>query len=345
MKKITCSVLMVGLFLINFGYLFMAPRIATAATLSVLSDTVSTLTTLVDASHVIKFTTPTGIAANRTVILTFNNSTSTTGVLFSDVTITAPGAITVNAGAPLTTNWGFVNTSSTVLTFTTGTGTVAPGSIVTITFNGTNKINNGSAGTTVLQIGGNFGDVGTISMAIVTNGVVQLSAEVLSTLTFSISDNDIFFGNLKSSGSSCWAQGTDPGNNTCPTVTETAAFNLIAATNATTGYTISLQGDTLKSGANSIPAMATKAAPTVGTEQFGIRATASGSGTGAVASDYTTAGQYALTSNATTPVAFASVATPSLSNTYAVSYMANIAALTKAGSYTTAHTYIATGNF
>ena len=37
--------------------------------------------------------------------------------------------------------------------------------------------------------------------------------------------------------------------------------------------------------------------------------------------------------------------TPSAITTYSVRYLANIAALTEAGSYTTSNTYVATGNF
>ena len=341
-KKLASFVLILSLIVLNFGFL---ANKAVAGSLTVLSDTVSNLTTGATASHIVKFTTPTGIASGKTVILTFDNSTSTTGVTASDVTVLdASTPITVNAGAPTLTNWGFVN-ASPVMTFTTGTGTVNAGDAITITFNGTNKITNGSVGTTTLRVSGNFGDTGVVSMAIISNGVVAVSAQVLSTLSFSVSKNAIYFGNLQSSGNTCWAQGTDPGNVTCPTVAEAEAFNMTAATNGTSGYTITVQGPTLTSGVNTIAAITpSAAAPSIGTPQFGIRLTATG-GSGSVPALYGTAGQYAYTASSGTAVQVASAATATATTTYSVRYMANISSVTPAGSYAANHTYVATGNF
>jgi hypothetical protein len=349
--KFASLVLIICIITINFG--FISPRIAMAANLTALSDTVTNLSASTVANHVIRFTTPTGIAGGATLILTYDNSTSIDALLdYTDIDLQDDGVDVTLAATPVTTTWGVVRTSATVITFTNGSNAVASGSVITIDI-GTNassgatgdrQITNGVAGTTVLRISGNFGDTGAMSEAIVSNGVVALSAEVLASLSFTISDNTIYFGNLKSSGSSCWAQGTDPGYITCPTVTEQEAFNMTAGTNATTGYTISVQGATLTPGSNTITALGSSTAPSIGSEQFGIRSNASG-GTGAVNATYGTAGQYAYTANATTPAAVASASAPSATTTYSVRYMANISPTTEAGSYTTAHTYIATGNF
>ena len=350
-KKITSLILMVGVIVINFS--FLNTPVAQAASLTALSDTVTNLTAGAVANHTIRFTTPTGIPAAATVILTFDNGTSLDAAMtFDDVDLTDDGTDMTIASTPTTAVWGAARTSSTVLTLTNGTVAVAAGSLMVVeigtnaTFGatGTHQITNGSAGTTTLRITGSFGDTGVMSMAIITNGVVALSAEVLASLSFTVSDNTIYFGNLKSSGSSCWAQGTDPGYVTCPTVAEAEAFNMTAGTNASTGYTISVQGATLTSGANTIAAMSSTAAPSIGTEQFGIRANASG-GSGSVNATYGTSGQYAYTANGTTPAAVASSSVASATTTYSVRYMANISTVTKAGSYTTNHTYIATGNF
>ena len=340
-KKFASFVLILSMVILNFG--FLGTNQALAASLTTLSDTVSNLTASTAASQIIKFTTPTGIAASKTVILAFNNGTSTTGVTAADVTVLDVATpITVNAGAPVGGNWGFVNTSSTVLTFTTGSGTVAPGDAVTITFNGTNKITNGAAGTTTLVITGSFGDTGTISMAIVSNGVVAVSAQVLPTLSFSVSGNAIYFGQLRTGGV-CFAQPSDPGAVTCPTTSEAEAFNMTASTNGTTGYTITVQGATLTSGVNTITPLAANTASAPGTEQFGIRINPTG-GSGTVTAPYAAAG-YAYTGTATTPAQVASALTSTATTTYSVRYMANISPVTKAGSYATSHTYVATGNF
>ena len=337
MKKITSALLMVGIVALNFG--FLSPKTAMAASLTSMSDTVGNLTTGVKASQIIKFTTPTGLTSGSTVVLTFNNGTDTTGVTASDVTVTAPSAVTVVAGAPSTTNWGFVNTSTTVLTFTLGpSATVAASSIVTITFNGTNKIKNGSVGTTTLSITAGS-DTGVISMAIITNGVVSVSASVLGSITFSVDANSINFGTL--SASSARYANTSTGS-----ATPVTAVTLSAGTNAPTGYSVSVQGDTLTSGLNTITPLAASTASSVGSEQFGINLVKGGAGAlGTISSPYGTASQYAYTATATTPATIATASGATDTNTYAVTYLANISALTEAGSYATSHTYTATGNF
>jgi hypothetical protein len=327
--------LAVGIIVVNFG--FVSPKTAMAASLTSMSDTVSNLTASTAASHVIKFTTPTGIASGKTIILTFDNGTVTTGVVAADVAV-LDGAtpITVNDGAPTTTNWGLTTNASPVITFTTGTGTIAAGHVVTITFNGTHKITNGAAGTTILRISGTFGDTGTMSMAIVANGVVAVSAEVLSSISFAISGNAINFGTLSTSSPRYANSSTGSG-------TDVEAFNMTAGTNATTGYTISVSGDTLKSGVNSITALSTNTASSPGSPQFGLRMDATG-GAGTVTAPYAATG-FAYTGTPTVPAQVASAGTVSATTTYSVHYLANIAALTQAGSYSTAHTYVATGNF
>ena len=232
-----------------------------------------------------------------------------------------------------------------VITFTTGSGTIAAGHIITITFNGTNKITNGSAGTTSLTINGSMPDSGVLSMAIVSNGVVAVSASVIGSITFTVSSNAIYFGNLRTGGP-CFAQNTNPGNVTCPTTTESEAFNMTAGTNAPSGYAVSVQGDTLTTTAgsgHSITALASNTASTPGSEQFGMRITATG-GSGTVTAPYAASG-YAYTGTTSTAAQVASYTGPSATTTYSLRYLANIAALTPAGSYTTAHTYVATANF
>ena len=348
-KKFVSFVLMLGVVALNLGYLMM-PKTASAGFLTALSDTVSNLTASTAANHTIVFTTPTGVASGATIILTFNNSTNTGSVAYTDVDLQDNGSDVTLAAAPSGATWGFVNTPSTVLTFTNGTTAVTAGHVITIkigtnaTFGvtGVNRITNGTAGSTILRISGTFSDYGSVSMAIVANSIVVVSAEVLASLSFTVSSNSLYFGNLSSS-TSCFAQNSNPGYVTCPTTAEAEAFNMTAATNGTSGYTVSVSGPTLTSAGNTIAALASNTASSPGSEQFGMRATVTGAGSGTVSSPYAASG-YAYTGVAS-PATVATSSGPSLTNTYSVRYLANIAALTKAGSYTTAHTYVATGNF
>jgi hypothetical protein len=354
-KKIASFILILSFVIVNLG--FFAPREAMAASLTNLSDTITNLTANPGvANHTIVFTTPSGVPAGGVITLTFDNGTSIpAGFGYPDVDLEDNGVQMTLSNSPGTAIWAVVRSSSTMITFTNGTVAVPATHVITILI-GTNatygstgsyQITNGGVGTTTLRIAGSagFNDTGVMSMAIVSNDVVAVSAQVLSTLSFSLSANAIYFGILKSSGSSCWAlSGSDPGNVTCPQTTEAEAFNMTAATNGTSGYTVSVQGPTLTSGANTIFPLPASTAPVVGTEQFGIRLNATG-GTGTVSSPYDTAGQYAYTATASTPATVASAPSSTLTTTYSVRYMANISPTTKAGSYTANHTYVITGNF
>ena len=66
-----------------------------------------------------------------------------------------------------------------------------------------------------------------------------------------------------------------------------------------------------------------------------------GSGTGTAASGYNTADVYKFVSGDTVAAASA----PTNSNTYTVSYIANIDGMTAPGNYSTVLTYVATANF
>ncbi len=67
----------------------------------------------------------------------------------------------------------------------------------------------------------------------------------------------------------------------------------------------------------------------------------SGSGTGTAATGYSTSNNFKFVTGDTV----ASATGPTNSNTYTVSYIANIDGSTAAGSYSTVLTYIATANF
>lgn len=338
-----------------------APQFAefsSAAQLTAMKDTLSPATGAFNAekastvaNHTITFTTPTGVASGQTIILTFDNSTSIHASLdFTDIDLADDGVDVTLAAAPAAATWGVVRTSGTVITFTNGTTAVAAGSVITIEIgtNATNQstgvrqITNGPAGTTLLTISGTFTDSGTIGIPIIADDVVTLNALVQPSISFSISDNSLFFGNLRTAGA-CFAQGTDPGAVTCPTTVETEAFNFQAGTNATSGYIVTAQGATLTSGGNTITPLAVNTASFPGNEQFGIRISATG-GSGTVLAPFAASG-FAWTPTASTAVIVANTSAPSTTTTYSVREMANISSLTEAGTYTASQTYVITGTF
>lgn len=159
-----------------------------------------------------------------------------------------------------------------------------------------------------------------------------------STLTFSISDNSIGFGVL-SSTDDFFANGAGTGS-----ATEVEAHTIIASTNATNGYSITVNGATLTYSSATIDAIGcTNTASTTGTEQFGLRATASG-GDGSVSVPYAAAGFAFCTSSF--PDEIASDANGNdVSTTYSLRYIANITSNTDAGAYSATLTYVIVANF
>ncbi|TXI10810.1 MAG: hypothetical protein E6Q68_07420, partial [Polynucleobacter sp.] len=162
-------------------------------------------------------------------------------------------------------------------------------------------------------------------------------------LSFTLSTSTIYFGTL-SSASTRYASST----NTSGSATEVGAHTFAVNTNASSGYTVTVRGQTLTSqqnAGNTITALGgTNTAPSVGSEQFGIRLTASG-GIGAVTAPYAASGfAYAATATTTSQVASAASG-DSATTTYSVRYMTNVAPITEAGSYRANIVYVVTANF
>lgn len=321
-----------------------------AASITSASDTMSAARINATSSHSISFVTPSGAAqAYDTIIVTFPSDFDFTGKLINSLSLTH-GVTTglenteTLAAASSTTAWGavFSGTENRVLTLTpptdgTGAASLAPGNKVFINYTAASSTNPSSPGSYAIAISGAFGDSGDITVNILSNDQVSITATVPQSLTFSISDNSISFGSL-SSVASRYASGTAAGQ-----TTEVEAHNLIVGTNASNGYTMTVNGSTLTSGGNTITAIGnTNTAPSVGSEQFGLRMNAAG-GNGAVVVPYAASG-FAL-NTAGMPDQVATSTTASANTTYSARYLANITASTEAGSYSTTLTYVATANF
>ncbi|OGI88769.1 hypothetical protein A2914_03080 [Candidatus Nomurabacteria bacterium RIFCSPLOWO2_01_FULL_41_21] len=341
-------------------------QIVRANALTGMSAVLSTLKINTVANQTILFTTPIGLASGETIILTYDSDFSVAAALdFEDidlsyddttdsVCVTGDTEMTL-AASPSGTTMGVVRTSGTVITFTNGTQAVAAGGDICIEIgthalqgsSGAERITNATtAASRNLVITGTIGtnDTGTIVITTVTDDTVVATATVPASLTFTVSDNDIFFGTLSSTASQ-WADNTADGSTTAA-----VAHTLSAGTNSPNGYTITVKGATLTSTGtpgDTITAMGTEATLTTGQEEFGLRITASG-GVGAVNTDYddTPSNSYFYGANATTTDVIAASTTESASTTYSLYYAADIASNTEAHTdYTASLVYVATGNF
>jgi len=328
---------------------------AQAAALTTLSDVMSNVTASTAANHEIKFASPTGVAAGNTITYTFAAGFSLTGVVFGDIDF-ATGSSSTCSSATYTeqtlaasasgATWGAA-VSGQVLTITSGTGTSTAGNCLRLRVGtnavtgttGTHQITNPTAGSNTITMAGTFGDTGTITVTTVSNSVVAVTATVNQTISFSISANSIAFGTLSTSA-------PQYANTSTGSSSDVVAHTLTAGTNSASGYSITVQGATLTSGANTITAITgSPAASAAGTAQFGLYMTASG-GSGSVVTNYNgTSSQFYYGATSTTSDQVASSSGVSATTTYSAHYIANIAATTAAGSYSTNLTYVATGNF
>lgn len=174
--------------------------------------------------------------------------------------------------------------------------------------------------------------------AVTISGTTTFQAGASPTLTFTISDNSVGFGTL-SAADDFFANGAGTGS-----ATEVEAHTIVASTNATNGYTITVNGTTLTYAGATISAIgASNTASSPGSEQFGLRATASG-GDGAVSAPYAASG-FALDTAAFPDELAVDSNGDDVSTTYSLRYLANIGSNTDAGVYNATLIYVIVANF
>lgn len=325
-----------------------------AAGLTTLSDSMSTVKVSTASNHDITFVTPTGITTGQTITVTFPGSFSINPSLtFTDVDVLVGGVQQTLAASNAASTWGVMRTSANILTITaqsSGTPASAGATIrIKIGTNATNQstgvnqvTNDSSTGIKAIAIGGTMTDSGSISVTLITDDTVAISATVQQAISFSVSSNTLAFGTLDTAAARYANTSTGSGS-------DTVAHTLAVGTNGTTGYTVTVQGATLTSQqnpANTITAIgASPAASATGTEQFGIYATKSGGVNGVIATPYATASSFGYNGTSAIAATFASGTSATNTETYSLRYLANISPTTEAGTYSTNLTYVATANF
>ena len=209
-----------------------------------------------------------------------------------------------------------------------------------------NVINPGTEGTYSIDIATDV-DSGSVLVPVITEDQIFVNAVVAQTLTFDVIDSDdddntVGFGTLDS-GQTRYAT-TDEAGATGEVAD--GSSRLIAATNASSGYVIDVDGDTLESMENpgTFIAAYDGETPSAGSEGFGLTVDAVGGAAGTIATSYTGT-NYDLNDTPGTPDVLITRTAPTNSETYGVNYVADIAGLTPAGQYSTAITYTMTANF
>ena len=165
-----------------------------AANVTTISDTLSDSGPSVVANHTIEFTTPTGVAAGETIIVTFPDGASDFDLSFIgaediDLASTTGDYSLSNTGASGET-WG-VSTSTFSITLTSGTAVLTANATVTIEI-GTNatfeagtqtQILNPTAASYEINVAAGSADTGATRVAIVPTVNVTASVDTLFTFT------------------------------------------------------------------------------------------------------------------------------------------------------------------
>lgn len=326
-------------FVLIFSLLFLPFQTARADSLSQVLDSASRLKKSTLSNHAISFATTNGVAAAETITITFpSDFIGEASIDYTDVDVSDDGTPLTLAAVASGATWGaaFSDSGSTrnKLTITSDSGTIAGGSTISVLIGdnateggaGDKQITNATtSGSYAVALTCGSSDSGSYALAIADEDQVVISASVDPYLAFNVTDAAVALGTLS------------------PLAVKTDTAAMTAATNSSSGYSITASGPTLTSGGNTITAIGGVAAASIpGSEQFGFKVGAAG-GSGVAVAPYNTA-DYAYDGvSAADEVAHS--AGVSDTTTFTITYIGNIANTTGPGSYTATHTYICTGNF
>lgn len=330
-----------------------------AASLTVLSDTMSRVMTGELSNHDIRFRTGSGMSSSTITIDlgTSGGFTKESGLDYTDIDLQygasqsevngacsssctkATLAAAAGAGA-----WGAALDSSSDLTLTYPTSAGTPiatndyvrvliGTNATTGATGDKRMTNPSTGTKTFTVNvAGTTDTGKIADVIITNDQIPVTASVNPTLSFTVANTTLALGTLSSSS-----------------ISTSGYNNITVGTNGTSGYTITVKdaGNSTNPGlynsnASKLIASADASPLTTDSEGYGgqcNKVSGSGScnftGTSDNVDGFTLAGE-----------TFASYGSkPSGTDTFQIRVKASISTSTDAGAYTDTLTLIATGNF
>lgn len=206
-KKIVSSVLMVTSLLMMTGVL--APLTVTAAGVTTATDTMSRLKASTASDHTFMFVTPTGLASGQTITLTFSADFTGVASMTSEDFDLAEGSTGVCSSAtftekavkttPSTSEFSAIGSGQVVTILSGGaSATLTAGRCIRIKAGlnaidttgagpGNTQISNGAVDDDdTITIGGTFGDTGTITVDIIDDDQVSITATVDQTISFDL---------------------------------------------------------------------------------------------------------------------------------------------------------------
>lgn len=333
---------MIALISVSLGIgLFSDINSAHAAALANISDTMSSSNPNVTASHLIKFTSPSGIASggrNITIALNFSMS----GFDYTKTTLTygpttgAENSVAL-ASSPDISHFGVSFNTGSIIYTSGGTSIPAGSKVIISLFNG--YFTNPSAGTYIIAITANS-DTGKYNVVIL-NDLISIYASVDPTIFFSISNTTLTFGSF--AGINLRYADTSTGSATLPA--NGAPTNLVVSTNGANGVSLSFYdvGNSTSGGlwssSDLIPAAGANLV-TAGSKRYSVFAKNPSSLT--IDPGFTSTGTTAIS---TTSQNFAVSTGPVISGSVDVAMVAAVDTTTPAGTYNDTVTIVCTGRY
>jgi hypothetical protein len=222
---------------------------AEAASVTNASDTLSNSAPGLASNHTVAFTTSNGMSIGHNFTLTFASQFDTSPVTITDVDLSVAAVDqTIASGTAGVGQWGVTGLGTDAITFTTPTNAgVASSSAVVVRIGsnatgGTIRIVNPSATTSyAIDIAGTMQDSGQVKVAIVDQ--VTVLASVDASLTFTVAG--VNSGQAVNSSPTTTIAASTPTTlpfGTLPVgVSRVLAHDLTVATNASQGYTVTVQ--------------------------------------------------------------------------------------------------------
>ncbi len=228
---------------------------ADASNVTSFSDTLSDSDMNVGSDHTIRFTLPNGAVAGASITVTFPagfslGTNTATGLDFNDMDLKDDGVNLTLDSSPAGATWGVATTTSTI-TFTSGTDVIASSSVVQIlvgthassgSTGDTRIINPNNAGSYEINIsGGTIQDSGATNVAILDNVVVTASVDTSFTFTVNgIATSSAVNGTTTTRTATA---STIPFGLLTNSVIQTLGQQLHVLTNAAQGFTVTVYQD------------------------------------------------------------------------------------------------------
>lgn len=251
--KVIASVVLLSLLFWSLGFPTFF-RSADAASITSASDTLSDSDMDVSSNHTIRFTTPNGLVASQTIVITFptspDNFVLPNGLDFNDFDITDDGVEQTLGATNGAGQWGVATTSTTITLTSPNDSSVSSSSVIVIEI-GTNATSGSTGNTQIanpdtsgsyeIEIGGSMQDTGSFMVAILDNVVV--SASVNTNFSFSVAGVDAGLTVNGTSTTATSTQTTIPFGTLAQNVIKTLAQDLTVTTNAAGGFAVTVYQD------------------------------------------------------------------------------------------------------